>query len=194
MKTIGLLFDVSGSMYQKFENIKNSDKVNKKSDELIKILKKIAGNSESNIFTILFGLKKNPYIIDFIKLLQMSNKKFKNIETTDENSTSTVFREKLIQLLSKDSNGNERYCNINEYVLSQDGPSEKLSEFFCHLMEEEREIIDDIYNKLPIEVTNENENQNLRGRIRTGRIGGTIAGGAVGYACLSFLLPGVGPI
>ena len=182
MKTIGLLFDISGSMRQKFETIKNSEKVVKKSDELIEILKKIARNSESNVFAILFGLKNNPYIIDFIKLLQMSNQKFKNIETTDDNSTSTVFREKLIQLLSKDANGNERYCNIREYILSQDGPSEKLSEFFCHLMEEEREILDGIYNNLPIEVRNETENQNLQSRINNGRnmgrIGG-IGGGAI---------------
>ena len=44
MKTIGVLFDVSGSMKKKFNNIKDIDnkdinKVNKKSDELINILK-----------------------------------------------------------------------------------------------------------------------------------------------------------
>ena len=47
-------------------------------------------------------------------------------------------------------------------------------------MEEDREIIDNIYNRLPIEVTNENENQNLNRRIRYGRIGGTAGGGILG--------------
>ena len=180
MKTIGLLFDISGSMHEKFENIRNSDSMEKKSDELIKILKNISKNAESNVFTILFGLLDNPYIIDFIKLLHMSNEKFKTIETTDENSTSTVFREKLIELLSKDSNGNERYCNIREYILSPDGPSEKLSEFFCYLMEEEREIIDNIYNNLPIEVRDETENQNLQNRMNGGRGVARGAGGLFG--------------
>lgn len=45
MKTIGVLFDVSGSMKNKFNNIKDIDnkdinKINKKSDELIGVLKK----------------------------------------------------------------------------------------------------------------------------------------------------------
>ena len=108
----------------------------------------------------------------------MSNEKFKNITSTEDNSTT--YRDKLIDLLSKDQEGNRRYCNIREYVLSPNGPSEKLNEFFCNLMEEDREIIDNIYNRLPIEVTNENENQNLNRRIRNARIGGTIGGGIVG--------------
>ena len=36
-------------------------------------------------------------------------------------------------------------------------------------MEEDREIIDDIYQRLPKEVTDQNENQNLNMRISTGR-------------------------
>ena len=40
MKTIGILFDVSYSMKQKFYKLKDIDKVNKRSDELIEVLKK----------------------------------------------------------------------------------------------------------------------------------------------------------
>ena len=136
MKTIGVLFDVSGSMKEKFKNIKNSDNVNKKSDELINIIKKLGKNMNSNIFAILFGLKNSPYIIDFIKLLQISNEKFRDITTTqetEENGYTTIYRDKLIDLLSKDRNGNERYCNIREYIMSENGPKERLSEFFCNL-------------------------------------------------------------
>ena len=71
MKTIGILFDVSYSMKQKFNKLKDIDKVNKRSDELIEVLKKIAKNNNTNIFSILFGLQNSPYIIDFIKLLHM---------------------------------------------------------------------------------------------------------------------------
>lgn len=118
MKTIGVLFDVSGSMKKKFKNIDKIDKVNKKSDELIEILKNIGKNIKANIFTILYGLRKDPDIIDFIQLLKITNNKLKTITTTDENSE--YFRNKLIELLSKDENGNERVCQIRQYVFSPD--------------------------------------------------------------------------
>ena len=69
MKTIGILFDVSYSMKKKFNKLKDINKVNKRSDELIEVLKKLAKNNNANIFSILFGLQNSPYIIDFIKLL-----------------------------------------------------------------------------------------------------------------------------
>ena len=68
----------------------------------------------------------------------------------------------MIDLLSKDEQGNPRYCNIREYVLSNEyGVPEKLSEFFCNILEDNRPLIDIIYNKLPIEVTNEEVNRRL---------------------------------
>ena len=210
MKTIGVLFDVSGSMKAKFNNIKDinnkstenkninnndEDKEKKKSDELIDMLEKIAKNSHANIFTILFGLRESPYITDFIKLLQISNEKFKIITTEEDNSTAKIYREKLIDLLSHDKDGNQRFCDIREYVLSPDGPSEKLSEFFCNLMEQNREITDDIYNKLPKEVTDENENQNLNKKINNRKnIGGGL-GAIAGYfigGLTGFVNPGFG--
>ena len=103
MKTIGILFDVSGSMKNKFNFINKIDKINKKSDELIEILKNLGKNIKTNIFTILYGLKEEPCIIDFIQLLKLSNNKLKKIKTIDENSQ--FFRNKLIELLSKDKNG-----------------------------------------------------------------------------------------
>ncbi len=192
MKTIGLLFDVSGSMKQKFNKLKDIDKVNKRSDELIEVLKKIAKNNNTNIFSILFGLQNSPYIIDFIKLLQMSNEKFKNIPSTEENSTT--YRDKLINLLSKDQQGNERYCNIREYVISENGPTEKLSAFFCNLMEEDRDIIDSIYNRLPKEVTDQNENQNLNRRMNNGRTGATVGASIVPLAIGGFFLSVFNPL
>ena len=105
-------------MKKKFKNIDKIDKVNKKSDELIEILKNIGKNIKANIFTILYGLREDPDIIDFIQLLKITNNKLKTITTTDENSQ--VFRNKLIELLSKDENGNERVCQIRQYVFSPD--------------------------------------------------------------------------
>lgn len=154
MKIFGIIFDVSGSMKKKFQNINKFEKINKKSDELTEIMKNICKNNQMNIFAILYGLLESPFIIDFIRLLKLTNNKLEKISDDNENSNSTYFREKLIDYLSTDKNGQKRYCNIKKYVLSEDGPSEKLSEFFCNIMKEEREIIDTIYYSLPKEVTN----------------------------------------
>ena len=58
----------------------------------------------------------------------MSNEKFKNITSTEDNSTT--YRDKFIHLLSKAQEGNKKYCNIREYILSLNDTSEKLSGFF----------------------------------------------------------------
>jgi len=138
-------------------------------------LKNICKNVKAEVFSILYGANENPFIFDFIKLLKLSNNKFKPLTTTDE--SNTIYREKLIDLLSKDEQGNPRYCNIREYVLSNEyGVPEKLSEFFCNILEDNRPLIDIIYNKLPIEVTNEEENRRLNRNINVGRVGGTSMG------------------
>ena len=78
-KNVGILFDVSGSMNDEFQNFNKIDSLNdKKSDELITILKNLL--QLLNIFIILFGLKGSLYIIDFIKLLEIYNNHFKTLE------------------------------------------------------------------------------------------------------------------
>ena len=175
MKTIGLLFDVSGSMKDSFDNMNDINEIDEKSNKLIDILKNICKNTNAEVFSILYGAKEDPFIFDFIKLLKLSNNKFKPLTTTDE--SNTTYREKLIDLLSKDEQGNPRYCNIREYVLSNEyGVPEKLSEFFCNILEDNRPLIDIIYNKLPTEVTNEEENRRLNRNVNIGRAGGGIGG------------------
>ena len=180
MKTIGILFDVSGSMKKKFDNLNKVKEVGKKSDELVNILKKLSRNIQANIFTLLFWLLDEPYFIDFIKLLKIYNSQLKELTCNDEINTETIFRDKLISYLSKDKDGKDRYCNIREYVMSNNGPSEKLSEFFCNLMEEERSIIDNIYNHLPEEVTDKNKNENFQTKKEVGKVGAIIGGGIWG--------------
>ena len=142
MKTIAILFDVSGLMQDKFDNLNQIEKVAKKSDQLIGVLKKLSHNIQANVFAILFGLQKTPYIFDFIKVLKIYNTKLKKLKCEDDNNSEAKYRNKYISYLSKDQNGNDRYYNIRENIVSNDGPSEKLSEFFCNLMQEERGIID----------------------------------------------------
>ena len=88
-KDIGILFDVSGSMKEKFTDMKNSKEINKRSDELIQILKNLGKNNNLNIFAILFGLLDEPYIIDFIRLLKVSNNKFKDLKCNDNDNSIT---------------------------------------------------------------------------------------------------------
>ena len=189
MKTIGLLFDVSGSMKNTFDNMNDINDINKKSNELIDILKNICKNVKAEVFSILYGANENPFIFDFIKLLKLSNNKFKPLTTTDEsNQSNTIFREKLIDLLSKDDQGNPRFCDIREYVLSNEyGIPEKLSEFFCNILEDNRPLIDIIYNKLPIEVTNEEENRRLNRNINVGRVGGTTMGISIAVSIVTVI-------
>jgi hypothetical protein len=52
---------------------------------------------------MLFGLNGSPYIINFIKLLEICNNHFKTLEKNKDIS----YRNKLIDLLSRN---NYRYC------------------------------------------------------------------------------------
>ena len=88
MKTIGLLFDVSGSMKNTFDNMNDINDISKKSNELIDILKNICKNTQAEVFSILYGANEDPFIYDFIKLLKLSNNKFKPLTTTDESKTT----------------------------------------------------------------------------------------------------------
>ena len=193
MKNIGILFDVSKSMMEKFDSINGIKSINKKSDELINILKNIAKNIEANIFTILFGLSKIPYIADFIKLLQITNNHFKSLETNrsfkkiylrsyysgleKKNDLITNFlkdqmikktciasyRKKFIQLMTKNFT---RYCKIEDYIFqeSKENDYELLAEFYCNLIDDDPSIVDLIYNSLPIQVTNEEEFKKMKNK------------------------------
>ena len=57
MKTIGLLFDVSGSMKKSFDNMNDINDINKKSNELIDILKNICKNTQAEVFFYIIWCK-----------------------------------------------------------------------------------------------------------------------------------------
>ena len=62
MKKIGLLFDISYSMKEKINNIKDIDKANKKSDELIEMIKNYQKILMQTFFQNYLGLKFSFYI------------------------------------------------------------------------------------------------------------------------------------
>ena len=192
MKNIGILFDVSSSMEKKFDNLSNLDSINKKSDELINILKNIAKNVQANIFTIIFGLSKSPYIADFIKLLKITNKHFKPLTANNfslkkcfwnttykslgekEGIINNYLKGKIIKntilstfrkkFMNLITKNNTRYCNIEDYIFQKSDKFdyELLAEFYCNLIEENPLLVDQIYNSLPKVVTNEEEYNKMK--------------------------------
>ena len=183
MKNIGILFDVSGSMKEKFDNYyiekkEQNESNEKRADEIIKILENISKNLNVQIFSILFGLLEPPLIVDFIRLLKISSEKFDELESNIDNNNEKKYREELINLLSHDEEGNERYCNIREYIYGKEGPSERFSEFVVKLMKKERKIIDEIYSSLPRKVKDkfyDNTTWGLNQGLNV--VGGTFIGG-----------------
>ena len=148
-KNIGILFDVSGSMKESFDSFTNIDKIKqKKSDEIIGVLKNISKNIPINIFSILYGLNENPEIIDFIELLKTANYILKNLTSCER---CIYYKYEIMKLLS---NNGKRYCNIEEYLFSEEGPDGLLSEFFYNILKEEPTLVDKIYDDLPYKVKN----------------------------------------
>ncbi len=187
MKNIGILFDVSGSMKEKFDNYyiekkeknESNESNEKRADEIIKILENISKNLKVRIFSILFGLLEQPLIVDFTRLLKISSEKFDKLESNKDNNNEKKYREELINLLSHDKEGNERYCNIKEYIYGKEGPSERFSEFVVKLMKKERKIIDEIYYSLPKKVTSKLYDNSTWGlNIGLNALGGGLIGGA----------------
>ena len=66
MKKIGLLFDISYSMKEKINNIKDIDKANKKSDELIEMIKNYQKILMQTFFQNYLGLKFSFYILFYL--------------------------------------------------------------------------------------------------------------------------------
>ena len=140
---------------EKKEKNESNESNEKRADEIIKILENISKNLKVRIFSILFGFLEPPFIVDFTRLLKISSEKFDELESNIDNNYVKKYREELINLLSHDDEGNERYCNIKEYIYGKDGPSERFSEFVVKLMKKERKIIDEIYSSLPRKVKDE---------------------------------------
>ena len=94
MKNIGILFDVSGSMKEKFDNYyiekkeknESNESNEKRADEIIKILENISKNLKVRIFSILFGFLEPPFIVDFTRLLKISIKQFDKLESNKDNN------------------------------------------------------------------------------------------------------------
>lgn len=153
---IGILFDVSGSMQSPLKRISENNSY-KKSDELLSILEKICDkghrlkNEQFRIFCIIFGGLNEP-IYDFCNLLKITNKNFTHKLKSNLYDKASWFKnsyaQKFVKILSE--NG-EKTLKLDKYLYCSSGPTERLCEMGCYLLENDRNLREVIYNSLPQE-------------------------------------------
>ena len=151
---IGILFDVSGSMQVPFNSF-NFKYSSKKADEILDILKRFCarGNNSNNekirIFSLLFGGTKE-LIYDLGSIMEISNNKFNYVLKSDEFSKASKYGwgKKFEDILSEYGN---KTLYLSKYLYCDSGPTEKLCEMGCHLLEHDSYLRNRIYEKLPDE-------------------------------------------
>jgi len=151
---IGILFDVSGSMKSAFESL-TSKGYHTRADELTNILERICQrgnrlkNEQIRIFSLLFGGREEK-IYDFCNLLEISNNIFKKklISSKNQKASKKGFGERLEFILSERRN---EKLYLSNFLYCEKGPSERLCEMGCNLLEDDYQLRRDIYKSLPEE-------------------------------------------
>lgn len=151
---IGVLFDVSGSMQAPFNSF-NFKYSSSKADELLDILKRFCarGNNSNNekirIISLLFGGTKE-LIYDFGSIMEIANSKFNYVLKSDEYKKASEYGwgKRFEDILSEHGN---KYLNLSNYLYCDSGPTERLCEMGCHLLEQDSCLRRRIYEKLPKE-------------------------------------------
>lgn len=97
------------------------------------------------IFCIIFGGLVEP-IYDFCNLLKITNKKFThNLKSNLYDKASHAknsYAQKFVKILSE--NG-EKTLELDKYLYCQSGPTERLCEMGCYLLENDRNLREIIY-------------------------------------------------
>ena len=151
---IGILFDVSGSMQSPFNSFDFHNSYNK-SNELLNMIDRICSkgnrleNEKIRVFCILFG-GTSELIYDFGNLIDISNRKFKHPLSSSQNSKASKYGygKRLQQILSEN---NSKSLYLDNYLYSETGPSERLCEMVCYILEDDPYLRERIYNELPNE-------------------------------------------
>ena len=153
---IGILFDVSGSMRSPFNSL-SSKSYQTRADELTNILERICQrgnrlkNEQIRIFSLLFG-GMDEAIYDFCNLMEISNNKFKKTLISKKNpeapwkDSKKRFRNEFKEILSERG---RRPLYLDEYLFCENGPSERLCEMGCYLLEDDPQLRYEIYDSLP---------------------------------------------
>jgi hypothetical protein len=153
---IGILFDVSGSMRSPFNSL-SSKSYQTRADELTNILERICQrgnrlkNEQIRIFSLLFG-GMDEAIYDFCNLMEISNNKFKKTLISKKNpeapwkDSEKRFRNEFKEILSERG---RRPLYLDQYLFCENGPSERLCEMGCYLLEDDPQLRFEIYDSLP---------------------------------------------
>jgi len=142
-KLIGVLFDVSGSMKNPYDNMsQNNYSISAKSHSLINILSNLSKNLKLDIFSLLFGTK-NEKILDFI-LLTKTIISF----LSDINTNIYEPKKEFIYMMNR-YNGK---TNLEKYIYGDYGPTNEEVSFVCSLIRKNPNLGRKIYDNLPKEV------------------------------------------
>ena len=149
---IGILFDVSGSMQSPFNSLSHNSST-KKADEILNVIDRICTrgnrlkNEQIRVFSILFG-GRNEKFYDFCNLIEIANNKFRHTLSSDQYSKASKkgYGKRFTEVLS-DHGRNSLY--LDNFLYCESGPTERLCEMGCYLLEDDPELRHDIYEKLP---------------------------------------------
>ena len=102
------------------------------------------------IFCIIFGGITEP-IYDFCNLLKITNKKFTQTLKSNKNDKASIeensYAQKFQKILSE--NG-KKILFLDKYLYCESGPTERLCEMGCYLIENDYYLRKRIYDSLPL--------------------------------------------
>lgn len=165
LKLIGVLFDVSSTMAAPY--YLTSDNISKepKSHSLIDILTKATKNNNTDVFSILFGCKKNNNTTNFFDLLFEDNKNKKIIDFISLITEISNYEINVANPKKKFVKHMDKYLpkNIEDYLYNPNSPSNSSMSFLCGLITQHQNIRSKIFEKLPklppIRSLNGNQNE-----------------------------------
>ena len=149
---IGILFDVSGSMQSSFNSLSYNNST-KKADEILNVIDRICTrgnrlkNEQIRVFSVLFGGRNEP-IYDFCNLIEIANNKFRhNLSSSPhEKASKNGYGKRFTEILSEHG---RKSLYLDNFLYCEAGPSERLCEMGCYLLEDDYRLREDIYQSLP---------------------------------------------
>ena len=139
-KLIGVLFDVSASMIEPYNDIsKNEYSLESKSHSLIGVLTNLTKNLKIDIFAFLFG-SNDGTIIDFLLLVKNVISFLSNLKYDFANP-----KEEFIRIMDQ----YESPTNLSQYIYNEFGPTDEELSFACGLIHQNNDLGNKIYSHLP---------------------------------------------
>jgi hypothetical protein len=163
-RAIGILFDVSGSMKEPFDNLalKIQDKKEQinRVDSIINVIKTLSRKERTTFFSLLFRCEGDKYktqLFDFIFLLRKLGQMKNFNEEFNLDKINTYYNSKVSNKNEDNSYGNEikrllskngkRTLLIDKYIFTNEyGINEGKLQLMCELLRGDDKLSDIIYN------------------------------------------------